>query len=281
MKKLLITGASGFLGSKMIEQYKDKYLILAPTHSEMDITNESNVIQYFSENRPHIVIHCAAISDTGACQQDPDLSYRVNVCGSQNIAKAAKHFSAKCIMCSSDQVYCGSQKDTANTETDTLVPHNVYGKDKAYTENSCLSIYPESIHLRLAWMYDSKANSNSSRNDFFKQLRTCITLQTPINLPINDKRGIADVWEVVDNMEKTFSLPGGVYNFGSANDQSTYDMTLSVFEALHLDISLLKKISYDTPRNISMSQDKLNSYDIYFTSTADKLISSLKGVLYE
>lgn len=281
MEKLLITGASGFLGSKIIEKYKDYYHILTPTHSEMDITNGLSVMQYFSAHTPNIVIHCAAISDTGRCQREPELSQLVNVTGSENIAKAAKLISAKCIMCSSDQVYCGSQKDTANTENDALAPHNVYGKDKAYTETSCLSIYPESIHLRLAWMYDSKALPNASRNDFFKQLRTCIELKNTINLPVNDKRGIADVWEVVDNVEKTFNLPGGVYNFGSANDQSTYDMTLSVFEALNLDTSLLTKISYDTPRNISMSQDKLNSYHIYFTPTADKLINSLKGVLYE
>ena len=280
MKNLLITGSSGFLGSKIIEKYKENYHLITPSHHEMDITNEISVQHYFLKHRPDIVIHCAAISDTNACQQNPDLSYRVNVAGSENIAKAAKMVSAKCIMCSSDQVYCGSQKDTANTEDDALFPHNVYGKDKAYTETSCLQIYPESVHLRLAWMYDSKADLTSPRNDFFKQLKTCIAKATPINLPVNDKRGITDVWEVVDNIEKTFALPGGVYNFGSANTNNTYDMTVSVFEALNLDSSLLNKISYDRARNISMSQEKLNGFRIYFTDTADKLINILdKGTL--
>lgn len=164
MNTLLITGASGFLGSKIVEAYKNKYQVLAPSHAEMDITEEASVFKYFSKNTPNIVIHCAAISDTSTCQRQPELSYKVNVTGSENIAKAAKYVSSACIMCSSDQVYCGSNKNDANTETDLLTPHNIYGKDKSYTETSCLNIYPESIHLRLAWMYD--ACLTTGRNDF-------------------------------------------------------------------------------------------------------------------
>ena len=130
MKTLLITGTSGFLGSKIAKAYQDRYHILSPSHREMDITNEISVQHYLFKNKPDIVIHCAAISDTGACQRDPELSYRVNVIGSQNITKAAKLTSSVCILCSSDQVYCGSEKEFPNAEDDVLSPHNTYGKDK-------------------------------------------------------------------------------------------------------------------------------------------------------
>lgn len=279
MKTLLITGSSGFLGSKILETYKNKYQILSPSHSEMDITNELSVQDYFLKNKPDFVIHCAAISDTGTCQKDPELSYRVNVLGSQNIVKAAKLISVKCIMCSSDQVYCGSQKESANSEDDELIPHNVYGKDKAYTEHSCLQIDSESVHLRLAWMYDSKADFSSPRNDFLKQLRKCIETKTPLTLPVNDKRGITDVWEVATNIEKTFDLPGGVYNFGSPNDKSTYETVLSIFNILNYDINLLQTITYEKSRNISMRQDKLNQFDIYFSSTEEALIHNLSSLI--
>ena len=130
MKILLITGTSGFLGSKIAKSYQNRYQILSPSHREMDITNEISVQHYFFKNKPDIVIHCAAISDTGTCQRDPELSYRVNVIGSQNITKAAKLTSSVCILCSSDQVYCGSEKEFPNAEDDVLSPYNTYGKDK-------------------------------------------------------------------------------------------------------------------------------------------------------
>ena len=279
MKILLITGASGFLGSKITEIYKECYHILAPTHREMDITSEVSVQHYFFKNKPDIVLHCAAISDTGACQKEPELSYLVNVLGSENIAKAAKLVSAKCIMCSSDQVYCGSQKDSANSENDILTPHNIYGKDKAFSEFSCLQTYPKSVHLRLAWMYDSKATPASLRNDFLKQLINCFKTQKNLSLPVNDKRGITDVWEVVKNIEKTFELPGGVYNFGSPNDQSTYHTVQNIFRTLQLDTSLVQPISYDKPRNLSMTQNKVNQFGIYFSSTEEALIKNLRPLI--
>lgn len=279
MKKLLVTGASGFLGSRIVEFYKEKYHILAPSHTEMDITQKENVNLYFAQNKPDIVIHCAAISDTAACENNPSLSWKTNVTGSETIAQIAKQHSAKCIFCSSDQVYCGSTRSDANIEDDTLSPYNVYGKDKLFTENSCLEIDENSVHLRLAWMFDGKATYSYTRNDFMKQLKNCVKNSVELSLPINDKRGITDVWEVVENIEKTFLLPGGIYNFGSPNQKSTYETALSVLSTLHCDTSFLRSKAYDNARNLSMDQGKLNAYHIRFSSTEDALIQCLKNCI--
>jgi len=279
MKKILLTGASGFLGSRILAHYKEKYHIFAPTHSEMDITNWASVLQYFKNHKPDIVIHCAAISDTGICEKNPDLSFNVNVVGSENIAKASALYHTKCILCSSDQVYCNSDYNNTNNESDNVTPYNVYGKHKLAAESSGLELNPDSVHLRLAWMYDSKIDINASRNDFAKQLLRSITENSDLALPINDKRGIADVWEVVKNLEKTFDLPGGIYNFGSSTQKSTYETALTVLKTLHCDTSYLKEKVYDNARNLSMSQEKLESFDIHFSSTEEALIQCLKNYI--
>ena len=279
MKKILLTGASGFLGNRILTYYKEKYQIFAPTHSEMDISDLDSILQYFKNHKPDIVIHCAAISDTGTCERNPDLSFTVNVTGSENIAKASSLFGVKCILCSSDQVYCNSTYENENYESDTVTPFNVYGKHKLAAENSCLELNADSVHLRLAWMYDSKIDMTASRNDFAKQLLRSIREKSDLALPINDKRGIADVWEVVKNIERTFDLPGGVYNFGSPNYKSTYETALSVLDTLHCDASHLKENAYDNARNLSMSQEKLASYNIHFSSTEDALIRCLKNYI--
>lgn len=277
MKKILITGTSGFLGSRLLSYYKDKYILFTPSHSEMDITEYDSVLHYFEQTNPDIVIHCAAISDTGTCERNPELSFQVNVTGSKNIAKAASLYDTKCIICSSDQVYCNSKYDGTNCENDIVTPYNVYGKHKLEAESSCLKINKDSVLLRLAWMYDSNIDMTDSHSDFVKQLLHSLTNHNTFYLPTNDKRGITDIWEVIKNIEKTFYLPGGVYNFGSPNFKSTYETTLSVLDTLSCDTSHIKEREYDNARNLSMSQEKLNRFDIRFPSTEDALIRCLKN----
>lgn len=107
--KLLITGASGFLGKRTAAYFeKMGYIVLTPAHSQLDITDVENVRTWFRENRPEAVIHTAAVSDTGLCQQKPEWSECINVTGSVNLAESCREFGSKLVICSSDQVYFGS-----------------------------------------------------------------------------------------------------------------------------------------------------------------------------
>ncbi len=269
MKKMLVTGASGFLGSKVAQYYKDKYEILAPSHREMDITEENSVNRYFVEQKPDVVIHCAAVSDVGICEKNREFSWKVNVIGSENIARASKMVSAKCVLCSSDQVYCGSAQWEEHSEEEQLSPNNVYGQEKLCAEKSCLQINQSSVHLRLSWMYDAQDVQFFKRGDFVRILREGIEQKKEIAFSSNDFRGITDVWEVVMNLEKALELPGAVYNFGSPNDRNTYETVVEVFRRLQYGIEMVRdcKEEGEEVRNLRMSQEKINSYGIYFSPT--------------
>ena len=65
MKKILITGASGFVGSRVVARWRNEYKILAPTHAELDITDRESVNSYFLQHSPDVVVHLAALSNTG------------------------------------------------------------------------------------------------------------------------------------------------------------------------------------------------------------------------
>lgn len=278
MKKMLITGSSGFLGSKVVAYYADKYEILAPSHREMDITNEDSVTRYFMETKPDVVIHCAAVSDVGTCEREKEYSRKVNVTGSENIARASKMISAKCVLCSSDQVYCGSSVEVAHREDEPLSPTNTYGQEKLYAENSCLQINGDSVHLRLSWMYDANDTKYLGRGDFVRILREGIQTAEGVTFSVNDCRGITDVWEVVKNLEKALELPGGVYNFGSPNDKNTYETVSELFRLLQYDTAKLHKNEAPVgvgERNLSMSQEKLNDFGVYFPTTVEGVYRSM------
>ncbi len=275
MKKLLVTGASGFVGSRAAELYREKYEVYAPSHKEMDITDPESVYATFKRVQPDYVVHCAAISDIGRCDREPEQSWKINVDGSRNIAKTSRQYGAKCLICSSDQVYQGSGRKGPHREEEQIEPANLYGREKKRAEEECLRENPECVMLRLSWMYDVYRENKKMHGDFFTGLLFGLKGSEILRYPIYDIRGITDVNEVVKNLEKAFDLRGGIYNFGSSNDRNTYETVLTMFEELGWDTGRIGKnegVFAEQPRDISMAQVKLNACGIVFTPTVEALI---------
>ena len=266
MKKMLVTGASGFLGSRVVKYFSDKFEICAPSHQEMDITDEGSVKRVMESFRPDVVIHCAAMADVGQCQREPEVSWKRNVDGSVNVAKAAGAVEAKCILCSSDQVYFAT-------------PTNIYAREKLAAEQEGLAVNPDSVFLRLSWMYDPGLTDTKVRSDFFTNLLTKLHTREEMAFAVHDRRGITDVNEVIRNMEKTFTIPGGIYDFGAPNDKNMYETAVSVFAGLDLDTGRVrenKEAFCDSPRDMTMDQEKVNSLGIYFRDTVEALVQNFK-----
>lgn len=280
MKKMLISGASGFLGGKIAEYYKDKYEIMIPTHAQMDITSRDSVAAMFLIERPDVVIHCAAISDTKRCEAEPDYSAKVNVAGSMHVAAVAAQYGAKAILCSSDQVYCGNRGNKPHREDEMVFPYNQYGKQKRSAEKECMRVNPEAVLLRLSWMYNPDDLEVRKRMDFPRILMERLEHKEELKYPYHDVRGITDVNEVVKNMEVAMELPGGVYNFGAANDLNTYEMVENLLECLGLGDVFVRadmQAFASLPRNITMDATRMNENGIVFSNTLDGLCRCLHG----
>lgn len=284
MKRLLVTGASGFMGSRVVDFYQGKYEICAPGHRELDITDEAGVISGLRDLRPDYVVHCAAISDIGQCEREPERSWRINVDGAVNLAKASALVGAKCLLCSSDQVYCASAVKGPHRETEKVAPGNLYGREKLIAEEKCLEANPDCVHLRLSWMYDARTLNEKEHSDFLRTLLTRIRTSETLRYSTGDLRGITDVNEVAEHLEAALSLKGGAYNFGSPNTKSMYDTAHSLFEKLGWDTGRLAKEegAYGgNPRDLTMSQEKLNGEGIYFMDTEERLLRCIRAAIQD
>lgn len=274
MKKLLITGSTGFLGSRLALYYKDKYELLLPTHSQLNVSREEAVMAYMEQFQPDIVLHCAALSNTWYCEQHPDESHRVNVQGTVKIAKACKHIGAKLVFMSSDQVYNGTPVSGPLKEQDVFQPVNVYGRHKLEAEQRALRNNPMSVALRLTWMYDVPGSHMKLNSNILVNIQKALDEGTTIKAATHEYRGVTNVWEVVRNMEQTLELPGGIYNYGSGNHIDSYTLFLKVANimgAKEPSTFILpdeERFSEQT-RNLTMDCSLINNFGIRFNDSVE------------
>lgn len=280
-KKIMITGADGFLGGRIAAYYEGRYEIIRVGHRDLDITDERSVAEYLHEKGPDAVFHCAAVSNTRTCEENPGLSEAVNRKGAVNLAKGCKGNGSRLLFMSSDQIYAGSSRERANKETDEIPPANVYGTHKKQAEDEILQILSHGICLRLSWMYDFPVRGLKSSSNLLTNLIQSMVQNRPMRLPVYDCRGITWVQEVVRNLEPAMDLPGGVYNFGSESGLSSYETGKRVFQMLNKNgnresLVIPDETSFkDSSRNLAMDTGKLKGCGIAFPETVDGFLKCL------
>ena len=225
--KILITGATGFVGSRFVARWKNEYTLLTPSHAELPIDNAEAALRYVSEARPDVVLHLAAISNTWHCEQHPEESKQINVLGALHVAQASKAVGAKFIFFSSDQIYNGNEELGGLPESIPVKPENVYGCDKLEAERLIAEVDEAAVLLRATWMYDAEREGMRTHPNFVVNIANALRTQTPLSFATREYRGITDIREVVEILPHCVNIPGGVYNFGAENPLNTYETALA------------------------------------------------------
>ncbi len=268
MQKLLITGAGGFVGARVCQQWNGKFEFLTLPRGFLATANEDAVQRFVTDNRPALILHTAALSDTGYCAAHPEESYRANVQLPEWLAKAAQEVGAKLVAFSSDQVYAGVTRPGPLPETLELAPANTYGQHKLEMEGRVLALCPDAVLLRATWMYDLPGYHLPIRGNLPLNLWKAALHSETVKFSSQDFRGVSYVREVIDNLLLSFDLPGGVYNFGSGNDCNMVETARQFAEIMGIPVKIEE---VDRPRNLTMNSEKLQQYGIEFASTQNAL----------
>ncbi len=151
--KLLIAGASGQLGCELVRQADPReFTLLAPLHSQMDITRYDQVKSQLAELHPDMVINAAAYTDVDGAESEAEKAFAVNATGPANLARLCAHHQIPLIQVSTDFVFDGGRQQPYR-ETDPAAPLGVYGQSKAAGEEKIRSTLNEHIIIRTAWLY--------------------------------------------------------------------------------------------------------------------------------
>ncbi|WP_172919182.1 dTDP-4-dehydrorhamnose reductase [Capnocytophaga canis] len=159
MKNILVTGASGQLGSEIqhIENKIGNYFFTDA--SDLDISDRKAVSDFVVKNNIEIVINCAAYTNVDKAEGDLQTANLINHIAVGNLAEVCKENNAVLIHISTDYVF-GGTKNTPYTETDPTAPLGVYGKTKLDGEKAIQNIDAEYIIIRTSWLYSLSFGHN-------------------------------------------------------------------------------------------------------------------------
>ena len=163
--KILITGASGQLGTEIQRQLKNggsalgpvperlkNATIIATDVAELDITDRDATIAFVRRHQPDTIISCAAFTNVDGCETNPEAAFKVNAIGASNLAQAAERINARLIHVSTDYVFRGEGNKPLD-ESERVDPKSVYGKTKALGEEYVKNFCHRYFIVRTAWLY--------------------------------------------------------------------------------------------------------------------------------
>ncbi|MHB1277753.1 MAG: dTDP-4-dehydrorhamnose reductase [Bacteroidia bacterium] len=231
MKKVIVTGANGQLGSDIVHELQTRhYAVIPKTHHQFDVIEYSRVDQILREQKPDVLINTAAFHQVDQCEADPEKARQVNRDAPANLAKICHGLGIRFIHFSTDYVFDG-KKDTPYLESDAAEPLNEYGKSKREGELAILKENPDALILRIAAIYGQQPCRAKNGLNFIRLM-----------LKLADEKGsVKVVDDEIVSPTSTLSIArmiplmiekeiSGVIHITSEGACSWYDFAKTIFE---------------------------------------------------
>lgn len=247
MKKILITGGNGQLGSELrvLSKVYTQFEWVFTDYEELDLCDLENLEIALNTINPKIIINCAAHTAVDKAETETELSDVLNHRSVAVLAKWSHANNCRMIHVSTDYVFDGTAS-TALTETALPNPINVYGVTKLAGEQICLQNNPNAIIIRTSWVYSSFGNN------FVKTMSRLMQERDSLNV-VNDQIGsptyAADLARAIMTILIHKNWEAGIYNFSNEGEISWYEFALAIQEIGGFDctISGIPSSAYPTP----------------------------------
>lgn len=274
--RILITGASGLLGSNLALQLAGQHTVFGVSNRCTLQTNRFIVIQtdllapgavesVLERTQPDWVIHCAALANLDACEANPQLASQLN---SELPGKLANHVArggARLVHISTDAVFDGARGDY--NEDDMPNPLSVYARSKLEGERAVAEANARAIIARVNLFGWSLTGNRSLAEFFFYNL-----------IQGNPMRGFTDVFVcpllandiaeiLVLMLEKGLE---GIYHVVSLSPISKYEFGVLIANRFGLDKNLIAPCSINDAGLKAVRSPRL-------TLRSDKLTRALGG----
>jgi dTDP-4-dehydrorhamnose reductase len=218
--RAIITGAAGLIGQYLVKtapRWALGWDVTGLSRAELELTETLSVDARIHALKPDLLIHCAALSRTKACEQDPEQARCINVEATAHLAQLSQDIPF--IFLSSGEVFDG--KTGWYAETDEPNPINVYGQTKLEAEQAVLQ-NPKHTVVRI--VLTAGTSTTSDRSFVEDMCRTAkagkkVTLYTDeFRCPLPAGVIARVIWELVDRKQP------GLYHLGGSERLSRWEI---------------------------------------------------------
>lgn len=252
MKKVLITGANGFLGQHLSFFLTDANFDITATgrghrrmqegrvaYQSVELTNRKEVEALLQKIGPDVVIHNAALSKPDECENDRNRCIDVNVNATRYLLEATNgHF----IYLSTDFVF---GENGPHSEDDKPHPLNFYGESKLLAEELIKQSGKYTTIVRPVFMYGKVWEG--MKPTFIHWVKNSLEQQKVIKVVSDQWRTPTYVQDICKGIEQIITRQAkGIYNLAGEEILTPYDMAVHVATVLKLDSSLIAKVTADT-----------------------------------
>ena len=249
---LWVTGASGNLGHWICTLAIKKWSVVGSHRHHpiavdgvkavrADLTSETELEDLFHSLKPQAVIHTAAITQTGVCEDNPDATYAINVRAPAIFAELCSRGKIPFIFTSTDLVFNG--REAPYDEQSPVTPVTAYGRQKALAEAAVLKSYPGALVCRMPLMFGVGPRLSGN---FSIEMLTAIQQDLPIKLFTDEYRTPVDFQSAAQGLLKVLGRAKGVLHLGGRTAVSRYKLGTLMAEEMGSGSSMLDPVSLDS-----------------------------------
>ncbi|MBD8500983.1 dTDP-4-dehydrorhamnose reductase [Paenibacillus arenosi] len=241
--KVLVTGADGQLGQDVVQLFHDSgHCVVACNREKLDITDQERCQQVLTDERPDVVIHCAAYTAVDQAEADVEQAYAVNAVGTRNVAEATEAIGAKLVYISTDYVFDG-QGTMPYHEYDNTNPQGIYGKSKRAGEVLVQSLSSRYFIVRTSWVFgEYGANFVKTMLKFGVERDRLSIVHDQIGSPTYT----VDLAQFLLKLVETARY--GIYHVSNSGVCSWFEFAEEIFKQSGINVELLPCTTEQFPR---------------------------------
>ncbi len=170
MKKLLLLGGSGKLGTAINQVFSPQWTIKSLTSQDFDAANPESLLPQLSDFHPDLIVNCVAYLGIDPSEADPQAAFRLNALLPRYLAELAEKYSCPLVHFSSDAVFSGAKK-TILSEQDCPDPVNLYGITKLAGDHLVAAVTPRHYILRISLLFGASSKQNQFVEKMLERVR--------------------------------------------------------------------------------------------------------------